>query len=91
MQENDIVGYRLEWKPGEYLHYSPEDYRKEVCKSSARVWGLFREPQAGCSSDVAVYKGGYWVQPKYLHGRKTDDLTAMFLGPVLHEPNIAVG
>ena len=88
MKENQIVGYRLEWKPGEYLHYSPEEYRKEVCKSGARVWGLFPRPQPGCPVGVAIYKGGYWVQPKYLYGQSADGMTAMFLGPVLHEPQL---
>ena len=81
-----IQGYRLEWKPGEYVHMSPEYYAKEVCRDGARTWGLYAEPQPGCSAEVAVYRGRYWIQPKYVYNTDLKDFTPLYLGPVLHEP-----
>lgn len=83
------VGYRLEWKPGDYVHESVEAFAQEICKESARIWGLFTTPQAGCDPAVAVYKGRYWVQPKYVHGQSLDGFTPLYLGPVLHDPALS--
>lgn len=86
MAESQIVGYRLEWKPGEYCYSSPENYEKDICKESARVHALHLQPQAGCCADVEVYKNGYWVQPKYLF-KSAEGMTPMYLGRLIHEPD----
>lgn len=86
MSNAQIVGYRLEWKPGEFCYSTPENYEKDICKGSARVHALFLEPQAGCPDGVEVYKCSYWVRPKYLFS-STDGMVPMFLGPKIHEPD----
>jgi hypothetical protein len=80
--------YRLEWRPGRYCFYRPEDYTKEGDRvDSARVWGLYRQPQAGCPTEPAVYRGRHFVQPEYTSaGRCPDGFVPLFLGPVLNEP-----
>lgn len=82
------MGYRLEWKPGDYIYESPEHYAKDICKASARTWGLYTEPQEGCDQAIEVYYGRHWVQPKNVHGKCLDGFTALYLGPILHQPPI---
>lgn len=79
------LGYRLEWKPGEYIHESVEDFQREVCKESARIWSLHDSPQPGCPQEVAVYKGQFWVQPKYLHKIDISGYRKLYLGPLLQD------
>lgn len=81
-----LMGYRLEWKPGDYIFGSPEHYAQDICKQSARVWGLYTLPQDGCSSDVAVYRGWCWIQPKYVHNHDLSEFMPLYLGPLLYEP-----
>ena len=82
------MGYRLEWKPGEYLFATPESFAKEVCRDSARIWGLYTEPQHGCSDAITVYRGPHWIQPKYVYSKCLDGFAPLYLGPVLYEPII---
>lgn len=82
------VGYRLEWKAGDYVFETAERFAKTVCKEGARIHGLFLHKQPGCDQDIAVYLGTHWIQPKHLHGRNLDGFTPLYLGPLLHEPEL---
>lgn len=83
-----VLGYRLEWKAGEYCLYTPEDFAREVNTDTARIWGLFSEPQPGCSSEPAAYRGVFWCEAKYrkANAYMDPDAVPLYLGPVLHEP-----
>lgn len=79
-----VVGYRLEWRPGDYMYYTPEDFAKEINKESARIWTLHLVRQPGCPNEPAVYKGWCWsVKENHLF---TPDFTPIYLGPKIHEP-----
>ena len=81
------AGYRLEWRPGDYCFYTPDGWARERARTSARVHGLFRQPQPGCGAEPAVYLGRYWVQPKNLRsGECPVGFVPLYLGPVLHDP-----
>ena len=79
------IGYRLELKPGEYLHETRAEFSIEVKLSGAQIWPLFIEPQPGCPQEVAVYFGRQWVQPKYTYGRDLSDFVPLYLGPCIQE------
>lgn len=81
-----LLGYRLEWCPGDYVFETPEHFAKEICRNSARIWGLYTEPQSGCSNAAAVYLGPHWIQPKYVYGKCLDGFKPLYLGPLLYEP-----
>lgn len=78
----EVTGYRVEWKPGDPLYYSPANYAKEIHLETAIVHELHTEP----CGEVEVYKSWYWIQPKYLHGRSADGMTAMYLGRCINIP-----
>ncbi len=80
------VGYRFEWKPADYVFMTATSYTDAVCKESARIWGLFAEPQPGCDAAIEVYFGEFWVQPKWLHGRDLFGFAPLYLGPIISEP-----
>ena len=80
------VGYRLEWKPGDYCYYNPEDFERETFKAGARIHGLFEAPQPDCPAEINVYHGNYWVQPKHVHGDDITGFTKMYLGPCIYDP-----
>lgn len=67
------LGYRLEWKPGDYCYYTPNDYAREINVDGARIWALFAEPQPGCPSTTEVFLGWCWLRPKYAKGGLTLD------------------
>ncbi|MCH1880427.1 hypothetical protein MJ863_12620 [Alcaligenes ammonioxydans] len=82
-----IMGYRLEFKPGEYCYYTPEGYALEAYKGDAPAHALYANPQPGCPSEVEVYKGWCWVRPKYNSGNIVDEtFRPLFLGPQLGAP-----
>lgn len=87
-------GYRLEFKAGEYCFYTPEDFAREVNADTARIWGLFVEPQPGCSNEPAAWRmrsgrgrGNFWCEARYWTANAYMDPEAvpMYLGPVLSE------
>lgn len=82
-----LVAYRLEWKPGDYCFLTPENYARELCKNSARTWGLYTEPQSKCPDTAVVYKGSYWIEPKYIKNRCLDEFKPLYMGPLLYEPS----
>lgn len=86
MATQQPVGYRAEIKPGEYLFYSVADYARETYLGDAQVWGLYEEPQSACSAAVAVYKGPYWIQPRYVYGKDVSEFTPLYLGPMISKP-----
>lgn len=83
-----IAGYRLDWKGGDPCHYTVDMYEREadVYKKSAQVWALHDEPQPGCSSEVAIYRGRWFVNIDAI-GPATDmsELTPLYLGPVIND------
>lgn len=83
------MGYRLEWKPGDPCHYTPEDYAREGQRAGADVWGLFAEPQPDCPPEIAVYLGWCWVQPRYVSAvRDLTGFTPLYLGPLIQRGTI---
>lgn len=83
----EVMGYRLEFKPGEYCYYTPEGYALEAYKGDAPAHALYANPQPGCPSEVEVYKGWCWVRPKYNFGKIVDEtFRPLFLGPQLGAP-----
>jgi len=83
------VGFRLEWRPGDYCFYSLENFSRETQWEGACVCGLYSAPQAGCDPAVAVYRGRHWLQPRYAPSAGVPGgFTPLYLGPVLHEPDI---
>jgi ADP-ribose pyrophosphatase YjhB (NUDIX family) len=81
-----LLGYRLEWRPGDYVYQTPENYAKEVGTESARVRGLYTTPQLDCPPEIEVYKGWCWQRPGKLLYPSLKGFTPLYLGPVLHEP-----
>ncbi len=82
-----IMGYRMEFKPGEYCYYTPEGYALEAYKGDAPTHALYANPQPGCPSEIEVYKGRCWVRPKYNFGNIVDEtFRPLFLGPQLGPP-----
>ena len=81
-----VVGYRLEWRPGDYVYYTLEDYAKETKTQSARVCGLYKNPQPGCSTDIEVYRGWCWQRPGKLLYPSLKGFVPLYLGPIVHEP-----
>lgn len=77
--------FRLEWKPGNYIFATVENYAIECGKEGARVWGLYKTPQPNCPQEIAVYRGSYWVQPKYVFGKSLVGFTPLYLGVMLHD------
>lgn len=81
---DQIGGYRMEWKPGEYVYMSPEDFEKKRT-AGARVWILHTQPHAGCNPAIEVYRGATWVQPKHVHGKFMGAHVPLYLGPMLKD------
>lgn len=79
------VGYRVEFIARDPCYYSPESYRIaiEAGTVNADTHGLFTEPQPGCSGEIEVYKGKWWVQPKYVYDRDMSEFTPLYRGPLL--------
>lgn len=86
MSNGEIMAYRLEWKPGDYVHTSPEGYAKEICKEGARVWALYTKPQPDCPQEIALYRGKYFVQPKHVYDRDLTGFVPLYLGPLINDP-----
>lgn len=89
--ERKPVGYRLEFKPGDPCYYRPDDYEKErqAGYDGADIWGLFPEPQPGCPSEVDVYHGWCWVQPRYVSAvRDMTGFTPLYRGPLIQRAPI---
>lgn len=81
------VAYRLEWKPGDYSFYTPDEYAKEILKDGARVCGVFESQQPGCKAEPVVFRGWCWVMPKHAKGGICPEgFTPLYLGPVINEP-----
>lgn len=86
-----LIGYRLEWRPGDYVYQTPENYAKEVGTESARVRGLYTAPQSGCPAEIEVYKGWCWQIPGKLLYPSLKGFVPLYLGPVIHEPPVEKG
>lgn len=85
MRTDEIRGYRLEWKAGDYCYYTPEQYAREEYKGGAQIHGLYAAPQPGCPSAVEVHKGWCWVRPKHNFGNLVDEtFEDLYLGPSIH-------
>lgn len=82
-----LMGYRLEFKPGDPCYYTPKDYATEQAAGydGADTWGLFQVPQPGCQAEVEVYFGWCWVRPKYASGKDLTDFTPLYRGPKLKD------
>lgn len=77
----EVMGYRLEFKPEEYCYYTPEGYALEAYKGDAPTHALYANPQPGCPSEIEIYKGWCWVRPKYNAGIVDETFQPLFLGP----------
>lgn len=84
---DEIMGYRLEWKAGDPCYLSPESYALETYRDSALVHALYTTPQLDCPASIEVYKGWCWVQPKNAFSKVPDDtFQPLYLGPMIHCP-----
>ncbi len=81
-----IVGYRLEWKPGDCIFETPEAYEEEICKAGAKVWSLHEQPQPGCDPEIVVYRGTHWIRPKHVYNKNMVGFKPLYLGPIVHDP-----
>lgn len=91
-EKAQAVGYRLEFRAGDYCHYTPSDFARETYADRARICGLFAAPQPGCSPEPAAYLGRYWHEARhYANGGARIDpgAQALYLGPVMHSPTAA--
>ena len=73
----------MEVKPGDYLFYSLADWERETYKDKSFAHSLHLEPQPDCPPEIMVYKGRYWVRPKYVFERDMSSFTPLYLGPRL--------
>ncbi len=80
-----IVGYRVDFRPGDPCYYTPAGFRKELRAAvRADVWGLYLTPQPGQPQEVEVFKSWCWVRPKYRRPSVDDaDFQAYYLGKQL--------
>ena len=84
----DVLGYMLEWKPGDPCFYSVDMFEQESYKDSAKVWALYDSPQVDGKNVVAVYKGKWWVQPKNMYeGRDYSGFVPLYAGKLLFDPS----
>lgn len=83
----DILGYRLEVQPGEFHFMLAGEYDLMHNKEGYRTWSLHKLPVLKCPTDVAVYRGRYWLQPKHVYRNraKLEQFTPLFLGPIVNE------
>jgi len=83
------VGYWLEFRPGRVLLMSPDEFARETNRDGACIWGLFPEPQPGCNSGPAAYRGNYWHEAKhYKYNQRIDpDARPVFRGQMLQRPD----
>ncbi len=83
--------YRFEWKPGDYVYFTPDEYKVAVSKESARIQALYLEPIYGCLAEVEGYLAPEGMTPRftaarYVYKKDISQHTPLYLGPVLHEP-----
>jgi hypothetical protein len=83
------VAYRLEYKPGDYCFSLAGDLFKWKYWKGARIHSLFTSPQNKCPDKVAVYKGKFWVEPKYSTPTLIAGAIPLYLGPMVYEPGIS--
>lgn len=80
------VAYRMDFRANDPCYSSPEDYEKDYQAGydGADIYGLFTEPQVGCSKEVEVYKGWCWVRPRHVSAvRDMSGFTPLYIGPIL--------
>ena len=84
MQVN-INGYRLDFKPGDPCYYSVDDYNNALLSgyANADVYPLHNSPQQGCSQQVEVYKGEYWIQPRYVYTKDISGYMPLYRGALV--------
>lgn len=75
-------GYRVEERPGDYTYYRPKHFEeaKRWYKTS-RIWTLYDDPITAGSSAVAVFFGGFWIEPAHSKGFDLTHHTPLYLGP----------
>lgn len=84
-----VVAYRMEYKHGDPCFYRPEDFviAMRAGYDSADAWPLYPQPQVGCSDEVDVYWGKYFIQPKYSRGWDLKEYIPLYRGPqLIHKP-----
>jgi len=85
------VAYRLEFRPGDPLYYSLEDFALEKHKQGSTIRGLYLKPQPGCPTQPDAYRTPkVFVPRKYSRGLNLSTMTPLYLGPVLHDPSMGV-
>lgn len=86
---SEPVGYRVDYRPGDPCYSSPEHYAVDRAAGfQGDVWGLFHEPQPGCSAEVEVYRGRYWVRPRHASAADAATFTPLYRGPQLERAPI---
>lgn len=82
------IGYRIEYRSGDYCFYSIQDFQRETRRGGGRIHSLHAAPQLGCPEEPVAYKGRFWCQAKYWDGNKQIDQEAVpvYLGPELYDP-----
>jgi hypothetical protein len=81
-----IAGYRLEWRAGNYVFETTEDYAVEINKASARIHSLHTAPQPNCDQEVYLYFGAGWVKAENLQDTPLEGFVPLYLGPLIWEP-----
>ncbi len=86
-----IRGYRIEFKPGEYLFYTVNDYKLAMDKkrlTGAKVYELVDNPLRAIDTRPVVYhNASFWIEPKYTEdGKCPETCEAFYLGNCINDP-----
>lgn len=85
---NQPVGYRIEYRAGDYCWYTLEDFQRETQRLGGRIHSLHREPVHGCNQKPVAFLGDYWcsTENRAANSRLDPDAKPIYLGPELHDP-----
>ena len=83
MEKAEILGYRIDFRPGDPCYYTPRDMETAIQTGnmSSHFWPLYYSPQPDCPDTVEVYFGWCWIEPKYVFRCPVDNFIPMYRGP----------
>lgn len=79
----DVAGYRIEHRPGEYVYYTPDEYRRENYKGYGEIRSLHTTPQSGYPSEPEIYRGWCWIKDTQRFGWLDDNPKPLYLGGII--------
>lgn len=93
MSENTTqnpFGYVLEWKPGDQVFYTYDEYQKEKFTECANVHELLTTP-LNPDDKPYVHYGRFWIMPKYVSGliKPDQEDIPLYLGRQIHKPKLS--